>query len=404
MTWISTIVLKTARERLGLKPEDVEGLSKKLGKYYTPVEAGEIKSWEEGSLEPDLEALETLAELYVCPVGHFFLEEVPKETLSLSSRGLSTEKQKKLSPDTHRTLRRFFTLAEWTTTLVASMGVEWNVKIQPSKHTPNTSELDTLVLQERKRFGFTSEVRKRWSEPNQAFLWWRKNIEALGVFCFQMKLGPEDIRGASTWLGNYPFILVNHQDVEAAAGRIFTLLHEYAHLLTSEEGLACDFRGLPRQTAVGLGVGQNPEPFANQFAARMLLSHDELGKRLREVGKYQYNDSWSDEVLNEIRYPLFVSKDVVLIMLEEMKLAPDGLYQRKRERWEKFKLFGKGGGKERPTKRELKLREIGYSLGRVLTTSSSERPIPLDDMSYVLDMKVEKVPEFLEWARKEVQG
>lgn len=396
MNWINTSVLKLARERLSLSYEAVEQLSKKLGEFYTTVKTEQLKKWEEGLSEPDLEALETLAELYVCPVGHFFLQELPQETLLLSFRGLSIEKHKKLSPDTHRTLRRFFTFAEWSTNLTASMGVEWNVKIQPSKHTPNVSELDALVQQERKRFGFTSEVRKQWSDPKQAFLWWRKNIEGQGVFCFQMKLDPGDIRGASTWLANYPFILVNHQDVEAAPGRIFTLLHEYAHLLTSEEGLACDFRGLR--------TGQNPEPFANKFAARMLLNHDELRHRLREVGKYQYNENWSDEVLNEIRYPLAVSKDVVLIMLEEMDLAPNGLYQEKRERWEKFKLWGRGGGSERPTKKELKLREIGYSLGRVLTTSSSEHPIPLDDMSYVLEMKVEKVPEFLEWARKEVQG
>jgi Zn-dependent peptidase ImmA (M78 family) len=396
MTWISTSVLRAARERLGLSPEAVEDLSKKLGKYYTLIEAEQLKKWEEGLSEPDLEALETLAELYVCPVGHFFLEELPKETLSLSYRGLSEEKQDKLSPASQQTLRRFFTLAEWTTNLIASMGLEWNVKTKASRRRATMPGIEALVQQERERFGFTAEVRKQWSDPNRAFLWWRKRIEELGIFCFQMKLEPGDIRGASTWLGDYPFILVNHQDVEAAPGRIFTLLHEYAHLLTSEEGLACDFRGLR--------TGQNPEPFANKFAARMLLSHDELRHRLREVGKYQYHENWSDEVLNEIRYPLAVSKDVVLIMLEEMDLAPNGLYQEKRERWEKFKPWGRGGGSERPTKKELKLREIGYSLGRVLTTSGSERPIPLDDLSYVLDMKVEKVPEFLEWARKEVQG
>ncbi|MDI6766426.1 MAG: XRE family transcriptional regulator [Bacteroidota bacterium] len=396
MTWISTSILKKAREQLGLSPIAVEESSKKLGKFYTPIQAEQLCKWEEGSSEPNLEDLETLAELYVCPVGHFFLQEIPKENLSLSFRGLSSEKQQKLSPSSRQTLRRFFTLAEWTTHLIASIGVEWSVKIQPSNRSVSDTELDTLVQRERNHFGFSSEIRKQWHNSNQAFLWWRKNIEKQGVFCFQMKLEPGDIRGASTWFEDYPFILVNHQDVEAAAGRIFTLLHEYGHLLTSNEGLACDFRGLK--------TGENPEPFANKFAARMLLNYDEFSQRLKEIGKYQFNKTWADQILDEVRYPLFVSRDVVLIMLEDMNLAPIGLYQEKRAQWEKFKIWGRGGGGSRPTKKELKLREIGYSLGRVLTMSRNERNLPLDDLSYVLDMKVEKVPEFLDWTHKELQG
>lgn len=396
MSWISTTTLRTARERLGFSREVVERLSKELGSFYVPVQAEQLRQWEDGSSEPDLEALETLAELYVCPLGHFFLQQVPEEPLSLSFRGLSSEKQQKLSPTSRQTLRRFFSLAQWTSHLLASTGTEWTVAIAPSGRSTGAIDLDEIVQRERKRFGFSPEVREQWSDSNEAFLWWRRKVEGQGVFCFQMKLEPGDIRGAATWFESYPFILVNHQDIEAAAGRLFTLLHEYVHLLTSNEGLACDFRGLR--------AGENPEPLANQFAARMLLSHDELGERLREIGKYGFSEDWSDNTLDEIRSPLFVSRDVVLITLEEVGLAPDGLYQQKRKRWEKSKPWGRGGGGKHPTKKELKLREIGYSLGRVLATPGSERSFALDDLSYVLDMKVEKVPEFLEWARREIQG
>lgn len=53
---------------------------------------------------------------------------------------------------------------------------------------------------------------------------------------------------------------------------------------------------------------------------------------------------------------------------------------------------------------EIELREIGYSLGHLLTFSSKKRNLPLDDLSYVLDMKIEKVPEFIDWTHKELQG
>lgn len=211
-----------------------------------------------------------------------------------------------------------------------------------------------------------------------------------------MKLEYGDIRGASTWLeSRYPLILVNHQDIETATGRMFTLLHEYCHIITATEGVVCDFRGLY--------PGEAPEPIANRFAARMLISHDEVQKRLQEIGQYEYKKDWKDETLDELREPFFVSRDVVAIMLQEMRLAPSDFYQTKRKKWEKRTPWGRGGGGKRPTKKELKLREIGFSLARVLSERSVEAAIPIDDLSYVLEMKVERVPEFLSWAKDEIR-
>ncbi|MBU2471634.1 MAG: hypothetical protein KKF20_04435, partial [Bacteroidetes bacterium] len=70
----------------------------------------------------------------------------------------------------------------------------------------------------------------------------------------------------------------------------------------------------------------------------------------------------------------------------------------------KRKPFGRGGGGKRPTKKETTLREIGYSLARILSSSGRETSVPLDDLSHVLKMKVEKVPDFLSWARDRVHG
>jgi len=397
-TWINPLVLKWARERIGLSPEDVETQSERMGNYYAPVESNQLKQWESGSGQPDLEHLETLAEVYVCPVGYFFLEEVPHEILPLSFRGLSPEKQGRLKPLSQQTLHRFLELADWTTLLIEEEKLEWSATLQPQTQLKGEiHEVESLVQQERKRLGFSPEVRKKWADPDDAFVWWRKRIEEQGVFCFQMKLEIGDIRGASIWFkSRYPFILVNHQDIESATGRIFTLLHEYAHIISGSEGLVCDFRGLR--------PAQGPEPFANRFAARMLLSYEELQKKLKEMGRYAFSDTWSDNILDELRRPLSVSRDVVAIALQEMNLAPVDFYNRKRVQWEMRKPFGRGGGGKRPTNNELKLREIGYSLTRILSRPGKEGSLPVDDLSSVLGMKVEKVPEFLSWVRSKVHA
>ncbi len=397
-SWTNPSVLQWARERFGLSYEEVEKQSKRLGNSYTPIESSHLMQWESGSAQPELEHLESLAEIYVCPVGYFFLKEPPKETLPLSFRGLSPEKQNKLKPLSQQTLHRFLDLADWTSMLIEEEKLEWKTAI---RHQPqlkgDISEIESLVQQERNRLGFTPDVRKNWASANEAFIWWRRRIEEQGIFCFQMKLETEDVRGASIWFeSRYPFILVNHEDIESAAGRIFTLLHEYAHIILGGDGLVCDFRGLHPTTG--------PETFANRFAARMLLSYDDLRKRLSELQQLAFSDTWSDNLLDEIRKTFAVSRDVVAIALQEINLAPGDFYNKKRALWEKKKLFGRGGGGRRPTNNELKLRELGYSLTGILSRRGKEASLPVDDVSSVLGMKIEKVPEFLSWARQEVHA
>ena len=95
LLWTNPKVLRWARERLNLTPEDVEREAEKLKRrFYEPVSADDVIAWEEGRSEPTLAQLETLAEIYVCPVGYFFLESPPEVSVSLSFRGLSDEKRK----------------------------------------------------------------------------------------------------------------------------------------------------------------------------------------------------------------------------------------------------------------------------------------------------------------------
>jgi Zn-dependent peptidase ImmA (M78 family) len=252
------------------------------------------------------------------------------------------------------------------------------------------------VAEERQTLGFSKAVRKHWKSSEQAFGWWRRQIEKLGVFCFQLDLDPRDIRGASIWLaGRYPFILVNHHDAESATGRLFTLLHEYGHLLLSRgsDGIACDFRG--RRD------GHGGEPFANRFAARMLVMHDEFQQRLRESNKCRHKENWSDAELDELRKPLFVSRDVVAVSLQELGLAPQGFYQRKQEEWESRYAKRQGWGRAKPLKKwQRKARDLGESALRTFVTLHDKAALPVLDSAYVLDTKVEKIPQFMDGFRR----
>jgi len=388
--WSNPYILQKFRERMNLQPEEVANQALALSRsHFVPVSQEQIKEWEQGTSLPNLEHLETLSEIYQCPVGYFFLDELPEIYHPLSYRGLAPEKEYKLSPITLQTISRFLELSDWIADLVEEYAIAWEVKFDRMKNL----DVDRLVTLERERFGFSERVRQQWETTEDCYNWWRSQIESLGVFCLEMKLDPTEVRGASRWVkSRYPFILINHQDAETATGRVFTLLHEYAHLLTADESVACDFRG--RDSGIGL------EPDANRFAALILVSLDEFLEQLEKIERLRFQQTWSDADLDLIRKPFFVSRDVVAITLQELQLAPANFYQRKREQWERRKPWGRGKRRKPLTKKERKVREIGSSTLRLLLTLDNEQKLPILDAAYALGMKVEKTTDFIRWARQ----
>jgi Zn-dependent peptidase ImmA (M78 family)/transcriptional regulator with XRE-family HTH domain len=392
-TWINPDVLRWARERLNLTPRQVAEESKKLAKrHFARLSERELTSWEDGTAEPELAHLETLSEIYACPVGWFFLEAPPDEKLPVSFRGLAKPREE-LGSLSQRTLRRFMELAEWTVETLRKSEQPWQVAIRPAQVAPKVADAERLAAEFRQRFGWTAQVRRQFDgNPREAFKWWRRAIESQGVFCFEMPLDPKETRGAALWLEGYPFILVNHRDAEAAAGRIFTLLHEFAHLISANDGVVCDFHGARHI--------HNPEPFANRFAARILVTPEELRQRLREVGEIDHRTDWPDSLLDKLRRPFLVSRDVVAILLQELRLAPADFYERKRQQWEQRwqSQTQRGRGGRRPPLNEQKLQEIGFSLAGVLARSVEKPTFSWLETASALGMKVEKTEAFLKWA------
>ncbi|MDW8120170.1 MAG: XRE family transcriptional regulator [Chloroflexota bacterium] len=389
--WANPAVLGWARTRLNLQPTQVERLSEKMGRGFTKISAERLLSWEQGQDEPTLADLETLAYIYECPLGYFFLPNPPEERLPLDFRGLDSSKLLGLSPETHIALRRFVSIADWVGDVIRRLEIPWEVRINEVRL---TDFVDDVAQKERTRLGFDAKLRYQWGDAHTAFQWWRLAVESLGVFVFTMRLPPKEVRGASIWSPpNPPAILVNSEDVEAATGRLFTLLHEYAHLLIRRQGVVCDTKGL--------GESEPVEKFANRLAARILLQQDEFKAHLQQLNLFSFRSRWGDALLDEIRKPFFVSKDVVAIYLEEMGLAPEGFYQQKRQQWEKRGPGRRGyAGKPPPKRNERKLRELGFSFARILSSEFADE-IPILELAEVLDMKVEHVQEFKEWLKEQ---
>lgn len=386
--WANPEILNWARTRMGLRPEQMESLA--------GIAAERIIEWEHAKAAPALSDLQNLAEIYDCPVGYFFLDSPPEEKQPLDFRGLTAEKIEVLSYETHVHLNEFLSLTDYLTSLVENLKLTHEVQID----TVDIREpVESVARREREKFGFTPEVREQWVTANDAFDFWRQAIESRGVFVISLKLKASEVRGASRWDSPHtPAILVNRMDMEAATGRSFTLLHEWAHLLINHPGLVCDFRGQAK--------GANIERFANQFAAEILVPKKEFETYLKQKDLFIKRSRWGDTMIDEIRRDFKVSRDVIAIMLEEMELAHRGFYRDKRASWDLRKPFFRGftGSRRGRTKAAIRLSEIGRPVANLMSVAYESGAISKLDLAEILDMKVEQAERFVSWVRENPRG
>ena len=366
--WANPVMLKWERDEVNLSVSDVASKLK--------IAETKVAAWESGDERPLLADLRQLARLYLCPVGYFFLRELPT-TATLDYRGLDEDKN--LTYDSHKTLRRFLRYVDIAGDWMDRLGTSKEVSIpELPLRDPADAAREAVQL-----LGITQEVRESWASDNEAFAGWRQAVEQRGVFVFSITLPAGEVRGASTWPEDgVPAILVNHSDTESATGRIFTLLHEFAHLLVRKAGVVCDFRGQPEL-----------EAFANRFAARTIVPLVMLRNRLSALGLLQLKAHWTEAELDRIRQPFHASRDVIAISLEELRLAPDGYYRKRRTAWEKRRPFGRGGGGQKRV--VLKYRELGSRMSDLVLAASQSGAVSPLDVDDVLGTPVEKFRDFV---------
>ncbi len=365
-------MLKWEREQMGLAVNDVADTLN--------INPSEIRAWEDGEAMPSLADLRRLAARYLCPVGHFFLDSPAPETEQLDFRGLDESKTRTLSYESRKKLRQFIRLME--------IGSDWLGRLNASQEARipvlKMNRPDDVAAEVHDLLGITWTAREKWQTPGEAFTGWRTAIEQRNVFVFAFILPTSEVRGASTWPERgLPGILVNHSDAEAATGRIFTLLHEFTHLLVRSAGVVCDFRGQ-----------REVETFANRVAARVIVPSDALDSRLSDPALQRLGGGWTERKLDFLRGPFHASRDTIAILLEERGLAERGYYQERRAVWEKRKPFGRGGTRRGQTKPVLKYRELGMGMSDLLLSAAGNENVSPLDVAEVLDMPLHRLPEF----------
>jgi len=179
---------------------------------------------------------------------------------------------------------------------------------------------------ERAEIGISIERQLDWN-AGDGFRHWRAVIERLGISVYLQKFELRDCRGCSLLEdGITPAILINKAESENAW--VFTLIHEYAHLLIRRPGIS----DLNRRNPVKV--------FCNRFAAAFLMPVAALRRVLPHWPDGSVN--WEDATINGAARALKVSAQALAIRLEELGKAGPGFNSRFVRKQTKKKATGGG--------------------------------------------------------------
>jgi Zn-dependent peptidase ImmA (M78 family)/DNA-binding XRE family transcriptional regulator len=371
-------LLRWARESSGLA---LETAAKKAG-----VKREKLEQWEQGPLMPTLRQLRMLANVYKRPLAVFYLPEPPRTFDAMHDfRRLPGEPTGQKTPELQLEIRRSIQRRE-----VALDLYEAAEGTQPIAFTATGSVSDNpegLGLRVRELLGIDHEQQIAWQNDYQAFNYWRLSLERLGVLVFQASnVDLNEMRGFSISETYLPTVVVNIKD--PPRGRIFTMVHEFVHLMLRKGGV-CDLDEGHRSRSEDQAV----EVFCNHVAGAALVPRDDL---LRDTAVARTTDleGWSDEQIRGLAQRYRVSRETILRRLLILGKTTERFYSHKREELQleyETMATSQAAGFAPPHLRALS--NAGPFFARLVVDSYNREQITSSDVSDYLEIRIKHLPK-----------
>lgn len=365
---ITPAVLLWAREQRGLP---LEIAAKKIGITVEKLVACEV-----GSDQLSIPQLRAAADTYRRPMAIFYLKQIPRPSRAeVADFRRTPDADVQPSAELLLAMRRIREKQEAAASLAEYGPVhDWSFIGMVDAY-ENT---DTVAARVRRMLGIEERSHEQWRDEYQAFKAWRTGLESLGVLVFQVGgIAVEEMRGFSISRKPYPTIVVNTKDSPQA--RIFSLLHEFAHLLLNRSGL-CNLKESPASPS------QSVETFCNYVAGSALLP-DAAMRSFETVRNHGRSTVWTDLELSKIAKHFKVSQHVALRRLLILSFTTESFYRDKCAEWSMRPLAAAGGGGAESGADKV-LRTQGRNYVQLVLEALHNEAITTVNVSEYLDMKL----------------
>lgn len=312
-------VLRWARESVGLTPVAAARKVK--------VPDGRIEEWEAGASAPTIAQLRTLATVYKRPLGVFFLPEPPTTFDAMRDfRRQQGAVAGDWSPELHGEYRRALTQRDYALELAEIEDTElpttWRLERVPDDD-------EAIAAAARKLLLVTSPLQlpSGTGTPYDHLNVWVAGLEEAGILVLATSGGgvsTEEMRAFSLYFDTLPVTVVNGSD--SPRGRLFSLLHEYAHLLLHTSGL-CDTVTDLRATT----PDRQLEARCNAIAAAALMPREAVLANPEVRARQHFPRSWSYDALRTAGAPFGVSAEAMLRRLLTLGRVDRDFYRARRD-------------------------------------------------------------------------
>jgi Zn-dependent peptidase ImmA (M78 family) len=377
-------VLRWARESASLEQVAV---ARKL-----KVDDDRVAAWENGDESPTVAQLRKLAPIYKRSLAVFFLAQPPEGFDTMRDfRRHPDVGAGEWSPELHGEYRRALAQRECAIELADlddnPPSTAWKI---------DGAGDDDLAAKARERLLGACPVPTP-SASSSAFDHlnaWTASLEEVGVLVMTTSGGgvsTKEMRAFSLYFEDYPVVMLNGGD--GPRPRLFSALHEYAHLLLHTSGL-CDTVADTRATS----PDRRLEARCNAIAAAVLMPASAIYGDPTRYGRPE--NEWNYATLREAATPFGVSAEALLRRLTTLGLVTEDFYKARRaefvaefETEERRGRESSGGDFYRSTARNL-----GKGYVRRVTDAHERRVIDSYTAATFLDVKANQLAKLADAA------
>jgi len=376
---VETNVLKWLIESSGWTKEEIARRLKTSVQNIERIESGEKK--------PSFRQLEELAVIFQRPVASFLLSKPLAEKPKPKDYRMLPDRTDKFDKKTILVMRHARRLQELTKELSRNVNYETRSKIEKVKLSDNP---ESVAIKFREKFNLSEEKQRKFKTPYELFNYLRDILEDQNIFLFQFSMPVDDARGF-VFADEFPnTIVVNTKDnIEA---RIFSLMHEFAHILLGESVI-----DLPDATHT---FKDNVEKWCNEFASAFLLPKD-LAKNIFEESKQNLTQK---ETLRYLSNRYKISKAMLLLNMLKLKFIERTDYDAILARFNKEDIKPKKEGEEGTgggIPSEVKcLSEVGNKFVSLVANNYDKSHITYTDALNYLSIKSKSFDKVLSKAKK----
>ena len=346
-----------------------------------------LKKWLSGESKPTINQLKALSNKTKRPLAAFFLNEVPKERPLPKDYRLLPDREGIFDKKTVFAIRRARRVQSWSAEL--SGNINDSLKPRIKKYSLVDSP-ESAAEYYRNLFELSLDKYKSFKSDYDLYHLLRGRLEDLNVLPLQISMPLEDARGFALVDKLPRTIVVNSQD--EIRPRIFSLMHEFGHVLLGES--VVDF---PNPFA----TSQNDvERWCNSFASQILVPDAEANKLFSTIGE----DILSSENLKKLSNKFRTSKAVILYKMKSLGRINQSDLDSVLSRYYSISKPKKSSTKEKkssavPVENRI-LAEVGNKFVSLVSKNYDREFITYSDALSYLNVKVKNFEKVLTKAKK----